>query len=80
MRKIALDRLILSMPRTSDPGAIAIRLSGFSSKQVAEGMAATFSGKSETMQATSEAELAKLHAEIGQLVIEKVFLSKAFGR
>jgi len=49
-------------------------------KQAVEGMAATFSGKAEAVQATSEAELAKLHAKIGQLVIEKDFLSKAFGR
>jgi transposase len=49
-------------------------------KQAVEGMAVTFSGKAEAVQATSEAELAKLHAKIGQLVIEKDFLSKAFGR
>jgi len=49
-------------------------------KQAVEGMATTFSGKAEAVQATSEAELAKLHAKIGQLVIEKDFLSKAFGR
>ncbi len=49
-------------------------------KQAVEGMAATFSGKSEAVQATSEAELAKLHAKIGQLVVERDFLSKAFGR
>jgi transposase len=49
-------------------------------KQAVDGMTATFSGKAEAVQATSEAELAKLHAKIGQLVIEKDFLSKAFGR
>jgi transposase len=49
-------------------------------KQAVDGMATTFSGKAEAVQATSEAELAKLHAKIGQLVIEKDFLSKAFGR
>ena len=49
-------------------------------KQAIEGMAATFSGKAEAAQAMSEAELERLHAKIGQLVIEKDFLSKAFGR
>ena len=49
-------------------------------KQAIEGMAATFSGKAEVAQAMSEAELERLHAKIGQLVIEKDFLSKAFGR
>ena len=49
-------------------------------KQAIEGMSATYSGKAEAAQAMSEAELARLHAKIGQLVIEKDFLSKAFGR
>ena len=49
-------------------------------RQAIEGMSATFSGKAEAAQAMSEAELARLHAKIGQLVIEKDFLSKAFGR
>jgi len=49
-------------------------------KQAVEGMAATFSGKAEAVQATSDAELEKLHAKIGQLVVERDFLSKAFGR
>jgi transposase len=49
-------------------------------RQAVEGMAATFSGKSEAAKAASEAELAKLHAKIGQLVVERDFLSKAFGR
>lgn len=42
-------------------------------KQAVEGIATTFSGKAEAVQATSEAELTKLHAKIGQLVIERDF-------
>ncbi len=49
-------------------------------KQAVDGMTATFSGKVEAVQVTSEAELAKLHAKVGRLVIEKDFLSKDFGR
>ena len=49
-------------------------------RQAIEGMAVTFSGKSEAAQAASEADIAKLHAKIGQLVVERDFLSKAFGR
>jgi len=49
-------------------------------KQAIDGMALTFSGKAEAVQATSDAELEKLHAKIGQLVVERDFLSKAFGR
>ena len=49
-------------------------------RQAIEGMAGTFSGKAEAVQAVSEADIAKLHAKIGQLVVERDFLSKAFGR
>lgn len=49
-------------------------------RQAIEGMAETFSGKSEAAQAASEADITKLHAKIGQLVVERDFLSKAFGR
>lgn len=49
-------------------------------RQAVEGVAATFSGKAEAVQAASEAELSKLHAKLGQLVVERDFLSKAFGR
>ena len=51
-------------------------------RQAVEGMAALFSGKSsveETAKST-EAEVEKLHAKIGQLVIERDFLAKASGR
>lgn len=49
-------------------------------RQAIEGMAATFSGKSEAAKAASEADTARLHAKIGQLVVERDFLAKAFGR
>lgn len=40
-------------------------------RQAIEGMAATFSGKSETASATSEAEMTRLHVKIGQLVDQR---------
>lgn len=49
-------------------------------KQAIEGMAGTFSGASEMARASGEAEVEKLHAKIGQLVVERDFLAKAFGR
>ena len=49
-------------------------------RQAIEGMSATFSGKAEAASAASEADLARLHAKIGQLVVERDFLAKAFGR
>lgn len=49
-------------------------------RQAIEGIATTFSGRSEAVQAMSDAEVTKLHAKSGQLVVERDFLSKAFGR
>ena len=49
-------------------------------RQAVDGMATTFSGAGEMTKSTSEAELEKLHAKIGQLVIERDFLAKASGR
>ena len=43
------------------------------------GMASTFSPKA-AVGAVSEADVAKLHAKIGQLVVERDFLAKASGR
>jgi transposase len=49
-------------------------------RQAIEGMSAIFSGASEAAKASSEADLDRLHAKIGQLVVERDFLAKAFGR
>ncbi len=49
-------------------------------RQAIEGLAATFSGKAEALQAPGEAELTRLHAKIGQLVVERDFLAKASAR
>ena len=49
-------------------------------RQAIEGMAGTFSGAGDVAKAVSESEVEKLHAKIGQLVVERDFLAKAFGR
>ena len=49
-------------------------------KQAIEGLAGVFSGKAEAAEGAREGEIDKLHAKIGQLVVERDFLSKAFGR
>ena len=49
-------------------------------KQAMEGMAGVFSGKTEAADVIREGEIEKLHAKIGQLVVERDFLSKASGR
>jgi transposase len=49
-------------------------------KQAIEKLCTVFeSGSSDTGKA-SEAEIEKLHAKIGQLIVERDFLAKAFGR
>lgn len=49
-------------------------------RQALEGMAAIFSGKAEAKAAEKEGEIEKLHAKIGQLVVERDFLAKVSGR
>jgi transposase len=49
-------------------------------EQAVDSMSTTFAGKVEAVQATSEAELATLHAKTGQLDVDRDFLPKAFGR
>ena len=45
-----------------------------------ESMPDLFSGRAAAHQTSREAEIKDLHAKIGELAVEKDFLSKAFGR
>jgi transposase len=51
-------------------------------RQAMEGLASVFSGRSAAQEGAraSEAEVEKLHAKIGQLLVERDFLAKASGR
>ena len=49
-------------------------------RQAIDGLASMFSGKVEAVVATGEAELTRLHAKIGQRVVERDFWAKASGR
>ena len=49
-------------------------------RQAIKGLATTFSGKAEAVQAASEADVNRLHAKIGQLVVERDSLAKASSR
>ena len=51
-------------------------------RQAVEGMAAVFSGKTAAQESVraGEAEVEKLHAKIGQLLVERDFLARASGR
>ncbi len=49
-------------------------------RQAMEGLVSVFSGKGEAKEGIREEDLEKLHAKIGQLVVERDFLAKASGR
>jgi transposase len=51
-------------------------------KQAVEGLTTVFSGRSEAHETakSAEVEVEKLHAKIGQLLVERDFLAKASGR
>jgi transposase len=49
-------------------------------RQAVEGLALVFSGKAEAAEAAKADEVEKLHAKIGQLVVERDFLARASGR
>ena len=49
-------------------------------KQAVEGMSGTFSGKAEAAETDRQGGIDKLHAMIGQLVVERDFLKRASGR
>jgi len=49
-------------------------------RQAADGLVELFSGKNVRHEVDQEARLKELHAKIGELTIERDFLSKAFGR
>ena len=49
-------------------------------RKAREQVLAGFSGKQEQQEVSREAEIKELRAKIGELFIERDFLSKAFGR
>ena len=49
-------------------------------RQAAEGLVTVFSGRAEAKEGMREEDVEKLHAKIGQLVVERDFLAKASGR
>jgi transposase len=49
-------------------------------REAVEKLAKVFDDKGFEAQANREAEVTKLHAKIGQLVVERDFLAKAFDR
>ena len=49
-------------------------------KQAVENLSTVFESKPDVSGQNREADIEKLHAKIGQLIVERDFLAKAFGR
>jgi transposase len=49
-------------------------------REAVDGLASVFSTRSEAKEAARASEIEKLHAKIGQLVVERDFLAKVSGR
>lgn len=80
--KVALDAIRgeLTVAEIASKHAIHPTMVATWKRQAIEGMAGTFSGSAEAAKVSGEAEIERLHAKIGQLVVERDFLSKGFAR
>jgi transposase len=80
--KVALEALRgeLTTSRLAAKHGIHQTMVGDWKRQALEGLASVFSGKAEAQEAAQSAEVEKLHAKIGQLVVERDFLARASGR
>ena len=82
--KVALEALRgdLTTAQLATKHGIHPTMVGEWKKQAMDGLTAVFSDRPAAQETTksSEAEVEKLHAKIGQLVVERDFLAKASGR
>ena len=82
--KVALEALRgeLTTAQLASKHGIHQTMVGEWKRQAMEGLAAVFSGRSAARRGRRrpEAEVEKLHAKIGQLLVERDFLAKASGR
>ena len=80
--KVAMEALRgeLSTSRLAAKHGVHQTMIGDWKRQAMEGLVTVFSGKAETKEGVRKEEVEKLHAKIGQLVVERDFLAKASGR
>ena len=80
--KIALEALRgeLTVSQLATKHGVHQTLIGDWKRQALDGLVTVFSGKAEAKQGLREEDVEKLHAKIGQLVVERDFLAKASGR
>lgn len=82
--KVALEALRgeLTAAQLATKHGIHQTMVGEWKRQAMEGLTGVFSGNAAAQESAkaSEAEIEKLHAKIGQLLVERDFLAKASGR
>ena len=82
--KVALEALrgALTTAQVATKHGIHQSMVGEWKKQAMEGLSTVFADRSAAQETakTTEAEVEKLHAKIGQLLVERDFLAKASGR
>lgn len=79
--RVALEALRgeLTVSQLATKHGVHQTLIGDWKRQAMDGLATVFSGKEEAKEGMRE-DVEKLHAKIGQLVVERDFLAKASGR
>ncbi len=80
--KVALEALRgeLTVSQLATKHGVHQTLIGDWKRQALDGLVTVFSGKPEAKEGMREEDVEKLHAKIGQLVVERDFLAKASGR
>jgi len=80
--KVALEALRgeLTVSQLATKHGVHQTLIGDWKRQAMDGLATVFSGKADAKEGMREEDVEKLHAKIGQLVVERDFLAKASGR
>jgi len=80
--KVAMDALQgeLTTSQLATKHGVHQTLIGDWKHQAMEGLVTVFSGKADAKEGMREEDVEKLHAKIGQLVVERDFLAKASGR
>ena len=80
--RVALEALRgeLTVSQLATKHGVHQTLIGDWKRQAMDGLVTVFSGKAEAKEGMREEDVEKLHAKIGQLVVERDFLAKASAR
>jgi transposase len=80
--KVAIDALRgeLTASQLATKHGVHQTMVGEWKRQAMEALVAVFSAKGKAKEGVREEDMEKLHAKIGQLVVERDFLAKASGR